>query len=565
MLQDNFGNIWLGTYYDLVKYDREKEIFKHIPLNSPDSITPASNVMIYSMLLDKLDNLWLGTTKGLAKFDIHKEKFKWYVPNPQNPNSLSYPLINKVFEDNNGVIWIGLANGFDRFDKNSETFIQYTEYDGLRDARINSILEDKHGNIWLSSIRGISKFNPVTERFRNYGNDMGLGEYFTLAACSDSSGNFYFGTPDGVMIFHPDSIYVDEHIPQIVLTSFNIFDKPALLDTSILVKKYLELDYQENVFSIEFSALSYINREDIQYAYKLEGFDKDWIYAGSRHHANYMNLDGGTYTFKVKGSNYDGVWNEQGASIILMIKPPFWETWWFRFLVFIVLLTSIGGTLRYIEMRKIKRKIEKLEQERALEHERTRISRDMHDEVGSSLSEIAILSELAKKKPLEAETHINEISERATEVIDSVSEIVWAMNPQNDKLDNLVAHIRRYSIKYLNLSNIECIFSVPEIIPAQHLSTELRRNIFLVVKEALHNIAKHAGASEVLFTIELASEQLVIQIKDNGTGFLIDELSGSGNGLVNMRKRIEDIGGRIKIESSPGEGTQIGFSIKLTT
>jgi signal transduction histidine kinase len=216
-------------------------------------------------------------------------------------------------------------------------------------------------------------------------------------------------------------------------------------------------------------------------------------------------------------------------------------------------------------MRKIKRKIEKLEQERALERERTRISRDMHDEVGSSLSEIAILSELAKKKPSEAETHINEISERATEVIDSVSEIVWAMNPQNDKLDNLIGHIRRYSIKYLNLSNIECQFSAPEKIPSQHLSTELRRNIFLVVKEALHNIAKHAGALKVLFTIELASGQLVIEIKDDGKGFIITESSGIGNGLINMRKRIEDTGGIIKIESIPGKGTQIHFSVKLIT
>ena len=250
----------------------------------------------------------------------------------------------------------------------------------------------------------------------------------------------------------------------------------------------------------------------------MEGVDKDWVYSGTRRYASYPNLDPGKYIFRVKGSNNDGVWNEAGTSIAIIISPPWWGTWWFRIIPFL-LIVSVGGTVRYVEMKKIKRKIEMLEQERALERERTRISRDMHDEVGSSLSEIAILSELAKKKPEEAEQRVQEISERAAEIIDSVSEIVWAMNPQNDKLDNLIAHTRRFSVKYLGLANINCQFIAPEIIPSYPLSAELRRNIFLVVKEVLHNIVKHSCASEVSFIIELFNHQLNIKIEDNGKGF----------------------------------------------
>ncbi len=295
----------------------------------------------------------------------------------------------------------------------------------------------------------------------------------------------------------------------------------------------------------------------------MEGLDKEWVYSGTRRYASYPNLQPGDYIFRVKGSNNDGVWNEVGTSIAIIISPPFWETWWFRIPSLLILFLSIGGAIRYVEMKKIKRKIEMLEQERALERERTRISRDMHDEVGSSLSEIVILSELAKKKPDEAENHIKEISERAAEVIDNVSEIVWAMNPKNDKLDNLIAHTRRYAVKYLGLANIGCQFMVPEIIPAYPLSAEVTRNLFLVVKEILHNIAKHSCASEVTFTVDLFNQVLDVKIVDNGKGFSLDKSEGLGNGLLNMRKRIEDIGGLITIESFEGKGTQINYSVKI--
>jgi signal transduction histidine kinase len=297
----------------------------------------------------------------------------------------------------------------------------------------------------------------------------------------------------------------------------------------------------------------------------MVGFDTGWVYCGTERKATYTNLDGGDYIFRVKGSNNDGIWNEEGTSIAVTITPPFWATWWFRVFAFVGVLVSVGGTIRYIEKRKLMRRIEQLEQERALERERARISQDMHDEVGSSLSEIAILSELAKQKPEEAGTHVQEISERASEVIDSVSEIVWAMNPRNDTLDNLVAHLRRYTVKYLSLAQIRCNFVSSDDIPSHHLTAEVRRNLFLVMKEALHNVVKHAAATEVNMTVYIADGSLEIVIKDNGRGFPIDRDNRLGNGLVNMRNRISDIGGVFRIESREGQGTQVAVATKVGT
>jgi signal transduction histidine kinase len=320
------------------------------------------------------------------------------------------------------------------------------------------------------------------------------------------------------------------------------------------------------VFSFEFAALNYTSSDKNQYAYKLEGFDNDWIYCGTRRYATYTNLDGGEYIFRVKGSNNDGVWNETGTSIAVIITPPFWVTWWFRGFAFITMFVSIGGGIRYVEMRKLKRRIERLEQERALERERTRISQDMHDEVGAGLTEIGILSELAKSNiqdPGEAAKHIQRVAETSRETIASIGEIIWAINPKNDLLDDVVAYLRHFAARYLGSTAIKLEFDTPETVPDFHLSAEARRNIFLVVKEAIHNIVKHSQATAVFITISFTKEHLDILVKDNGKGFSSEDFSRFGNGLRNMERRIKNIGGTFVIESKPGEGTRVAIAVEL--
>jgi signal transduction histidine kinase len=354
------------------------------------------------------------------------------------------------------------------------------------------------------------------------------------------------------------------YVPPVVITGINRFNEPVNLSTSPELLREMTFKHQENVFTIEYAALSYDMSEYNQYAYKLEGFDKDWVYCGNRQEATYTNLEPGTYTFRVKGSNNDGIWNENGTSIAVTITPPFWKTWWFRVSGFLAILLSVGGTIRYVEMKRLNRKIEQLEMERALERERTRISQDMHDEVGSSLSEISILSELAKRdlrKPEEAVARIQEISDRSGEVIGNIGEIIWAINPKNDPVENFVSYLRRYSTHYLGLANIRCTFSVADDIPDFTFSSVIRRNVFLVAKEALHNVVKHSAASEAKINIGFTGKAMEIRIEDNGKGFVPEEKYGSGNGLTSMKQRLDDIGARFTLESRPGCGAKVLIGI----
>jgi len=599
VFDDGRGSVWLGTHggSGLERFDIKRNAFEHY-----------GYYWISSLYEDRQKTLWVGTGDGgVLEFDRNSNIFRRHFPPYTNPANLadtraiaedhegliwiavmaggvkaydrktgswisvsdyhSTTGANKVggglhalCVDHEGTVWVGTHSGLQRFNRHDSTFTSY-----LAGNYISGILEDDRGNLWLSSTDGILKFDPRTGKVRKY--DTGDGVTIWPSAVptgyKSRAGEMFFGGMNGLLRFHPDSIRDNPHVPPIVITAFSKFNQPGQLDSAISEKKAIELSYKDNMITFEFAALNYTSPEKNQYAYQMVGFDTRWVYCGTERKATYTNLDGGNYIFRVKGSNNDGVWNEEGASIAVIITPPFWKTWWFMTFTFVSLLVSVGGTIRYIEKRKLMRRIEQLEQERTLERERARISQDMHDEVGSSLSEISILSELGRKRPEESESRMREISERAAEVIESVSEIVWAMNPKNDTLDNLVAHLRRYSVKYLSLAQINCKFTAPDVIPANHLTAEVRRNLFLVVKEALHNVVKHACASEVTITTLLSDTKLEITIEDNGKGFSVDENQQPGNGLASMNNRMRDIGGALAVVSSPNRGTSIRVSVVL--
>jgi signal transduction histidine kinase len=322
------------------------------------------------------------------------------------------------------------------------------------------------------------------------------------------------------------------------------------------------------MFSFKFAALDFTCPEKNQYAYKMEGFHDDWIQCGNERTALFMNLDPGKYVFKIKASNNDGVWNEEGISVRVIIIPPFWQRLWFQLVLGLLVLSGIIGLVRYLSTRKLRQQLEAVEQQRAMEKERTRISSDMHDEVGASLTHIAITSELLKKslnqtQKNEVQDYVEDIARTAREVIDHIGEIIWAINPRNDSLDNLMAYIRQYAGNFFEASSIRCRYDLPEHLPPQTLTSEARRNLFLVTKEALHNILKHAEAKEVQIKMALHGDDLELSIADNGKGFCQQDISRFGNGLNNMQKRMADIGGQFEISSRPGAGTVIKIRLRL--
>lgn len=565
------GTLWIGTDdFNITEYSPTSNIFRrHFPGYAK---TPDAAAYVLAILEDHTGLIWIAVPMaGLSSYDRASDRWTQYLRDPNavdgsKSTGPTGPL--SLCEDRRGTIWVGTDVGLFRFDRQTETFIQVGDRDRLPDHFIRAILEDGKGCLWLCTTNTLSKFDPTNDSLRNYDASDGvkIGPCELPTGHKNRKGEMFFGRKNGMLRFHPDSIRDNPCVPPIVITAFKKFDKIVPLDSVISEKHFIEMSYKENVFSFEFVALNYTSPEKNQYAYKLEGFDNDWINCGTRRIATYTNLDGGSYIFRVKGSNNDGVWNEEGASIVVIITPPFWMTWWFRTLFLVVMLASVGGSIRYVEMKRLKRKIEQLEQERALERERSRISQDMHDEVGAGLSEIGILSELAKKdirNPDESGVYMQRISETSREVIASISEIIWAINPKNDLLDDLVAYLRHYTTRYLGTTAMKLQFNIPETLPDFHLTAEARRNIFLVLKESLHNIIKHSGATEVIITLSFTQQHLEAVVQDNGKGFTASDISRFGNGLRNMEKRMKDIGGRFVIESNSGEGTRVMLTVEL--
>ncbi|MGZ4037757.1 MAG: ligand-binding sensor domain-containing protein, partial [Bacteroidia bacterium] len=343
IFEDSKGNLWIGTEGGLNKYDRHSETFTSFVHDDKDKHSLSHNTVW--TIKEGPNALWVGTDNGLNKL-IADEKgnlllFKHYLPEQDNKNSISSRSIRSIWADN-GLLWIGTSNGLNKFDVTRETFTRYNEVDGLANSYIYGVLGDDKGNLWISTNNGISCFNKKTAEFHNYDKLDGLqnNEFNTGAYCKSLSGELFFGGPDGFNRFHPDSLYRNKVPPSIVITSIRIFG--AELPVGQQNASHLTLNYDQNVISFEFSALDFTVPEKNRYEYMLEGFDKNWVKGDARRFVTYTNLDPGNYKFRVRASNSDGTWNDQGLALDLTIIPPFWKTWWFRLigLAGLVLLVS---------------------------------------------------------------------------------------------------------------------------------------------------------------------------------------------------------------------------------
>jgi PAS domain S-box-containing protein len=411
--EDNEHRLWIGTENGLNRFDPVKQSFINFRTN-PSDVNSISNNTTFSLYKDHSGNIWAGTISGLNKFDVKSGRFIRFNHEPDNPNSLSNDFIwdvqednkgfiwvgtlfgglnrldpktntfihfesdihnlnsisnNKVIcllEDKKGVLWIGTTDGLNRYDSKDQKFIHYSEKDGLPNNSIQSMVEDDHGNLWIGTNQGLSQFNPVTSKFRNFTSTYGLqsNEFSVNASSKLRSGEIAVGGVNGFNIFHPDSIDETSVLPSIVITDFQIFNKPVPVDEqvngnivlkrSITESDTITLSYFDNVFSFEFAALHFASPKDNQYAYMMTEFDKEWNYVGTKRTATYTNLDPGEYTFRVKASNNEGTWNEQGASIHIIITPPFWQTLWFKLIMALIVLSiAIFTYRRLVRARKL--------------------------------------------------------------------------------------------------------------------------------------------------------------------------------------------------------------------
>ncbi len=355
ILEDPSGLLWIGGAGGLSVMNRatgEMTFFEDNP-KAPEGLSNA----IYTIDEGRDGVVWVGMLNGgLVGIDLESDTFTQYIHDPEDPSSLSDDIILDVHLDQNDVLWAATVSGLDRLSPESGTFQHYREKDGLANNTIYGILEDDEGNLWLSTNNGLSKFNVQDESFTNFDVNDGLqsNEFNQNSFFRSSSGEMFFGGLSGVNSFFPSQVVNNTYIPPIVITDFKLFNESVVigeespLQKPINVTESIDLNYTDDFFSFEFASLHYSAPEENQYAYFMEGLDKDWNYIGSRRFASYTNVPPGEYTFRVRGTNRDGIWNEAGAAINIIITPPFWQTWWFRVLVAAIV---VGGTISFFRLR----------------------------------------------------------------------------------------------------------------------------------------------------------------------------------------------------------------------
>ncbi|MDM8527016.1 two-component regulator propeller domain-containing protein [Anaerolineales bacterium HSG24] len=354
---DSAGILWIGMLGGgLDRFDPQSETFKHYihDDSDPDSLI---SQWVRTVYIDSTGNVWVGTEgAGLSRFDPESEIFTHYVSDEHNPASLRNGTIFTIYEDSRSIIWFGTNHGLSKFDSSTETFTSYHDKQGLAGNGVNGILEDNQGILWVGTNNGLSRFDSQQETFRNYdvGDGLQSNSFLTHSAYKSSSGELFFGGVDGFNAFYPDQLTDNPNVPIVVLTDFQLFNHPVAIGEDSPLQQHINLadqitlSHDQSVFSFKFTALNYRAPEKNQYAYIMEGFDQDWTYIGSNHtFATYTNLDAGEYTFRVKASNNDGIWNEEGASIGIIVIPPWWETIWFRSLMGLLVIGLVFGGYRW--------------------------------------------------------------------------------------------------------------------------------------------------------------------------------------------------------------------------
>jgi signal transduction histidine kinase/ligand-binding sensor domain-containing protein len=584
IFEDSSGDIWVstrgttGSGHGLARLRKGEERF--VAFTEAEGMPP--NRAPSAFAEDSFGNLWIGFYEGgAARFD--GERFTSFTERGQLPNG----LLSDLHLDKKGRLWLGSVNGglirLDDTSAKTPSFVYMTTADGLTSNNIRTVTEDNLGRIYVGTASGVDRITPDTGRIKHYSVSDGLAGDFVVDSHRDKSGNLWFATDDGVSRLVP---LPDEKAPapRIFIGDLRIagVKHPISELGSDKVEKG-ELPYNENNLRIEFFGLDFRAGETLRYQYKLEGADVDWSQPSELRTVNYANLRPASYRFLVRAVNSDGAVSDNPAVLSFQVLAPFWARWWFITIAVLLLATVVVAFYRYrtAKLREINaalseanRAEENLSRSRAeriveLEKVRTRIATDLHDDIGSSLTQIAILSEVAYEQGKMgnggAAKPLTKITEVSNELVGTMSDIVWAINPAKDHLSDLSQRMRRFAADVLTARSIKLHFHGNETGDDTIVNTNLRREVFLIFKESINNIVKHAGAKNVWADLSVETGNLKLTIRDDGTGFDPDdkELTETGNGLKSMRRRTIELGGAFEVRSAKGEATTIEVTFPI--
>lgn len=521
--------IWISAFNEgLYKYNKnsgELELFSYTP---DDPLTLSTNFLL-SIYEDSEENIWIATLEGLNLLradDKEKGIFRKFHPSAQDSSSIAGNSVRQIFEDSNRNIWIATDGGLSRYIKGEGRFRNYYQADGLPVDEIRSIIEDDNGNLWIGTIQGLSKFDPENSTFTNFDKSDGLqsNEFSRYSVHKTQSGELLFGGLSGFNLFHPEKLEKNPHIPPVYLTDFKLFNKSidvndpdSPLEKHISITDTLVLSYQDDVITFDFIALNYTRPEYNQYAYKVEGFEEDWNYVGTQRNATYTNLDPGEYVFRVKASNNDDVWNEDGASLTLIITPPFWQTVWFYLLSTLFIAAVIFSVYR-IRVRSIR------EQNRQLENQvakRTEELKERNKDLKNALQELE-----STKDELVEKAHKAGMADIATGVLHNVGNILTSLNTSASLIEDSVKKSKIDGLVQANVLLREHIDKIEDFIlhnPKGKSLMEYYLKLEDPLKKERENMRRQS--ERLMEKIELINEVVAAQQNFAGIGMNAEKVS----------------------------------------
>ena len=601
MLEDDNGWLWIATGYEgvVVYHDGKKE---HLTVR--DGLRDGNNNFIYKT---SRGNLFATGDMGLTEIivsGIQKSiSFKNYFLKPMFSQ---YATLNGCVEGPGNILWSGGIEGLYYLSKdslrnynltdrriyitdiktgstgdlwvvtegdgifhckfNAKNFPvvkqHFTTKDGLNTDLFMKIFFDKEGNRWLTSYKGISFISRDGATIANYDGSDGFlsGGYYNLFLYGDINGRIWAGCSKGITSFDPvkmtEGLYVPPaYITQVSLTNSgdDIFNY-ALRGKEGLPEK-LKLPYNRNYIRFQYTTIDYKNQQNLQYHYQLYGLDTTWINGENQRSVIYQHLPPGNYSFNMKARNNKGVWSKT-ATYVFTIKNPFYKTGWFIVLITLAIVIVTGFVIYFAHRMQLQRIL-------MTQKVRNSIAGDLHDDIGSSLSSIMLMSEMAGKQPQQAPGYLAQISESARTIIENMNDIVWAINPDNDTVAQIVVRMQSFAADLLEKKNIALQFDAAPEIETLKLGMKERRNFYLIFKETIHNAVKYASCSRVKVKIEISGKMITLKIEDDGKGFDTAK-SYTGNGLHNLQKRAGEIQGDLQLISSPGNGTSVLLNFKTT-
>ena len=553
MFEDSRGDVWfsiISTTNGLLRWNRATDTVRD--MTGVKGFPPVQNELPRAFGEDAAGNVWIGLNTGAARFG--NGTFTFF----READGLPAGSILDIHADAAGRIWLATSRGglvrIDRPSADRPAFFTYTTANGLSSNNIEVITEDLYGRIYVGTGRGVDQLDPATARVRHFTVEDGLAPGLLQAAFRDRTGALWFGTFNGLSRFVPPAPETSTP-PPILITALSAAGQPqpvsALGETAMSLP---DLRPGGNQLQIDYVSLRFSPGERLRYQYRLEGADDDWGPLTARRSVTYASLSPGRYRFLVRAVNAAGVASPAPAVVALTVLPPFWWRWWFLSVAALAIAAAAMAAHRY----RLARILE-------IERVRTRIATDLHDDIGANLTRIAILSEVARQQSPgghEADAPLSSIAGIARESATAMSDIVWAISPERDTLHDMVRKMRDHAEEVFETRDISLMLDLPDGAQPVKVGVDLRRDLYLIFKEAVNNAVRHSGCSRVSITLRIAGPHLILEVVDNGAGFDPNTAS-DGNGLTSMRRRAARLGASLDVDTGAGVGTSVRVTMPL--